>query len=133
MQLDPKFEDIQSAVKSILEDIRITRLSFLKKSSFELHYDRKPNTQWSNFRNKLIYSLNLDQQKKPERSMLKPEEMRDSADSRARLKMVKKGMVSRDVSPKLNRSAEEPDSIRVPENLAKAASDWTLHKNTPHY
>ena len=54
--------------------------------------------------------------------------MRESIDSRTRLKVVKKGMVSRDVSPKLNRSAEEPDSIRALENLAKAASDWKFHK-----
>ena len=54
--------------------------------------------------------------------------MRESTDSRTRLKVFKKGMVSRDVSPKLNRSVEEPDSIRALENLAKAASDWKLHK-----
>ena len=37
MQLDPNSEDIQSAVKLILEDIRITHHSILKKSPFELH------------------------------------------------------------------------------------------------
>ena len=70
MLLDPNFEGIQSAGKSILEDIQITRHSTLKKSPFELHYGRKPNTEWSYFRDTLIYSLNLDQQKL-ERSMLK--------------------------------------------------------------
>ena len=120
MQLDPNFEDIQTAVKSILEDI-------LKKTPFELHFGRKPNTEWSNFRDKLKSSLNLDQQRL-ERSLLKPEEMRESADSRTRMKVVKKGMASRDVSPKLKRNEEELESIRALENLAKAASDWKLHR-----
>ena len=127
MQLDPNFEDIQTAVKSILEDIRISRHSILKKSPFELHFGRKPNTEWSNFRDKLKFSLNLDKQRL-ERSLLKPEKMRESADSRTRLKVVKKGMASRDVSPKLKRNEEEPENIRALENLAKAASDWKLHR-----
>ena len=127
MQLDPNFEDIQTAVESFLEDIRISRHSILKKSPFELHFGRTPNTEWSNFRDKLKCSLNLDQQKL-ERSLLKPEEVRVSADSRTRMKVVKKGMASRDVSPKLKRNEEEPESIRALEKLAKAASDWKLHR-----
>ncbi|XP_063713695.1 uncharacterized protein LOC134841593 [Symsagittifera roscoffensis] len=63
-----------------------------------------------------------------ERSLLKPEEMRESADSRTRTKVVKKGMASRDVSPNLKKNEEEPESIRPLENLAKAASDWKLHR-----
>ena len=127
MQLDPNFEDMQTAVKSILENIRISRHSILKKSPFELHFGRKPKTEWSNFRDKLKCSLNLDQQRL-ERPLLKPEEMRESADSRTRMKVVKKGMASRDVSPKLKRNEEEPESIRALENLARAASDWKLHR-----
>ena len=127
MQLDPNFEDIQTAIKSKLEDIRISRHSNLKKSPFELHYGRKPKTERSNFRDKLICSLNLDQQRL-KRSLLKPEEMRESADPRTRTKVMKKGMASRDVSPKLKKTEEEPDSIRALENLAKAASYWKSHK-----
>ena len=127
MQLDPNFKDTQSAVKSILEDFRITRQCILKNSPIEFHYGRKPNTEWSNFRDKLILSLN-PYHRKLERSMLKPEEMRESAESRTRLKVVKKGMVSRDVSQKLKKSAEETDSIRALENLAEALTDWKLHK-----
>ena len=127
MQLDPIFEDIQSAVKSILEDIRITRHSILKKSPFEVHFGPKTKTEWSYFRDRLICSLNVDQLKL-ERSLLKAEEMRESVDSRIRLKVVKKGMVSRDVSPILKNSEEKPDSIRPLENLAKSASDWKSQK-----
>ena len=36
-------------------------------------------------------------------------------------------MVSRNVSPKLKKTEEEPNSIRTSENLAKAASDWKSH------
>ena len=54
--------------------------------------------------------------------------MRESADSRTRLKVVKKGMTSRDVSPKIKRTGEESEIIRALENLAKAASDWKLHR-----
>ena len=127
MQFDPNFEDIQTAVKSILEDIRISRHDILKKSPFELHFGRKPNTEWSNFRDELKCSLNLDQQRL-ERSLLKPEEMRESANSRTRLKVVKKGMASRDMLPKLKSNEEEPESIRALENLAKVASDCKLHR-----
>ena len=88
---------------------------------------KKKTTEWSIFRDKLICSLNLDQLKL-ERSLLKPEEMRESADPRTRLKVVKKGMVSRDLSPKLKKPEEEPDSIKTLEILAKAASDWKSHK-----
>ena len=38
MQLDPNIEDIQSAVKSIKEDIRITRHSNLTKSPIDFPY-----------------------------------------------------------------------------------------------
>ena len=57
--------------------------------------------------------------------------MRESADSRTRLKVVKEkeGMASRDVSPKMKRTGEKPESIRALENLAKAVSDWKLHRN----
>ena len=48
-----------------------------------------------------------------ERSLLKPEEMRESADSRTRMKVVKKGMASIDVSPKMKKNEEKPDRIRA--------------------
>ena len=88
MQLDPNFDNIQSATKTILEDICTIRHNFLEKALFEFHYGRKPNTEWSLFRDKFINSVSSDQEKF-EKSMLKPENMRGLADSRTRPKVAK--------------------------------------------
>ena len=87
------------SIQTILEEIRTTRHSILRKSPFKFHYDRKTITEGSNFREKLINSLNSDQQKL-DRSMLKPQEMRELTDSQTRLKVARKGMVSGDNSLK---------------------------------
>ena len=88
-QLDPKFDNIQSATKTISEDIRTTRHTSLINAPFEFHCGRKPNTEWSLFRDKLIISVSSDKDK-TERSMLKPEDMRGLADSRTRPKVSRK-------------------------------------------
>ena len=50
LQMDPIFDNNFSAVKTVSEDSRTTRLNIFKKLPFELHYGGKPNTEWSPFR-----------------------------------------------------------------------------------
>ena len=60
--------------------------------------------------------------------MLTPEQMKETSDSRTRLKAVHKGEASRSVSPKFRRRTPEPEGLRTLETLAKAASDYRLLK-----
>ena len=46
-KLDPNFKNVKETSQQILEDIRKSNHSVLKKSPFELHFGRKPNTEWS--------------------------------------------------------------------------------------
>ena len=43
-KLDPNFTNLKSTLQQIVDDIRKTKHSTLKTSSFELHYGGKPNT-----------------------------------------------------------------------------------------
>ena len=125
MQQNPNFTDIQSAVKLIIGDIRVVKHSLLKKSPFELHFGRKPNTCFSLLRDKLLDNLDCDNL---EKNMLTPEQMRKTSDSRTRFKEVHKEETSRSVSPKFRPRSTEPEGLRTLESLAKAASDWRLLK-----
>ena len=46
-KLDPNFDNFKENLHRMLEDIRKSNHSVLKKSPFELHFGRKPNTEWS--------------------------------------------------------------------------------------
>ena len=92
MQLDPNFTDIQSAVKLIIGDIRVVKHALLKKSPFELHFGGKPNTCFSLLSDKRLHNLDRDNL---ERNLLTLEQMRETSDSRTRLKAVHKGETSR--------------------------------------
>ena len=46
-KLDLNFKNFKETIQHILEDIRKSNYSVLKKSPFELHFGRKPNTVWS--------------------------------------------------------------------------------------
>ena len=63
-----------------------------------------------------------------ETNMLTPEQMRETSDSRTRLKAVHKGEMSRSISTTFRLRSPEPEGLRTLETLAKAASDWRLLK-----
>ena len=46
-KLDPNFGNFKETIQEIVENIRKGKNSVLKKSPFELHFGRKPNTEWS--------------------------------------------------------------------------------------
>ena len=62
--------DLNLSVAKILESIRTTKHSVDKKSPFEMHFGRKPNTLFSNTLKKLGISDSY-----LKRPMLKPDEM----------------------------------------------------------
>ena len=73
-QLDPNFFDIQSAVKLIIEDIRKSKILFEeKKTDFEIHFRRKPNTGFTLLRDKLLDNLDCESLG---RDMLAPQQRR---------------------------------------------------------
>ena len=55
-KLDPNFKNLKDTSHQIFEDIRKSNHSVLKKSPFELHFGRKPNTVWSQARNNAVQS-----------------------------------------------------------------------------
>ena len=61
-----------------------------------------------------------------EKHRLTPENVRESSDSRKRLKVVYRGESNRKRSPELRRRLPEPEGMKTLETLAKAASDWRL-------
>ena len=130
LQLEDNPPDIQSAFKMIIEDIRFTKNSFTGKSPFELHFDRKRNSEWSLATDKLKSKLHLDEQNL-ERDLLTAEERRELCDSRPRVKVVKKGYQSREVSPKFKHESIQIANTtyyRSLEQLAKSANEWMVWK-----
>ena len=99
LQLEENPPDINTALKMIFEDIRITKNSVTGLSPFELHFGRQPNSDWSlatdNFESKIF----LDEQNL-EKDLLTADERRELCDSMPRVKVVKRSHHSRDTSPK---------------------------------
>ena len=46
-KLDPNLDNFKEVFHRIVENILKSNHSTLKKSPFELHFGRKPNTEWS--------------------------------------------------------------------------------------
>ena len=91
-QLDPNFKNIKDTVHQILEDIRKTNHSVLKKSPFELHFGRKPNTVWSQARTNVVQSDTSAQGL--ERNLLTPHQIASNDYSMDRAKVVPRGSSS---------------------------------------
>ena len=97
-RLSPDFANIQDTLRSIVEDIRVTKNSVTGVLPFELHFGRSPNTQLSLAAERLPTRVNLDNQQL-KRDLLTMEQRREQCDSRPRIKLVKKGQSSPAVSP----------------------------------
>ena len=114
----------------IIEDIRIAKNSVNGLSLYELHFGRKPNSEWSLATDNLKSEILLDKQIL-ERDPLTADERRELCDSRPRVKVVKKGQQSRDVSLKIR--METTQIANTPyykslEQLAKSANEWMIWK-----
>ena len=132
MQLEKNPTSIESALKTLIEDIIINKNSVTNFSPFELQFGRKPNSEWSLMSEKLKSNLFLDS-KNLERDVLTAEQRRKNCDSRERVKIVMKGSRSPDITPRFSgptTSVVETPYYQALEKLAKSANEYTTLKRS---
>ena len=134
-RLCPDFAIKQDTLRSIVEDIRVTKNSVTSILSFELHFGRLPNTELSLAAERLSTRVNLDNQQL-EGDLLTTEQRREQCDCRPRIKLVKKGQSSPAVSPYFGgptESVADTPHYRALESLDHSANQWlTLKKSLSH-
>ena len=97
-KLDPNFDTFKEILHRIIEDMRKSNHSVLKKSPFELHFGRKPNTECSQA---FLNVVNPDTSaQKLERNLLTPDQIASQDYSRDRAKMVPRGSASPPIAPR---------------------------------
>ena len=131
-QLDPNFKNIKDTVHQILEDIHKTNHSVLKKSPFELHFGRKPNTVWSRARNNVVQSDTSAQGL--ERNLLTPDQIASNDYSRDRAKVVPRGSSSPTLPTRfkllfsLDTNITDSEPYKALADLARAANRWSQYR-----
>ena len=131
-KLDPNFAIFKEALHRIVEDIRKSNHSTLKKSHFELHFGRKPNTEWSQAFHNVVISDTSAQ--RLERNLLKPDQIASQVYSRDRAKVVPRGSASPQIDPRFNPmfslegNVAESEPYKALADLARAANKWTQYK-----
>ena len=131
-KLDPNVKKFKETIQQILEDIRKSNHSVLKKSPFELHFGPKPNTEWSQARNNVVKTDNSAQGL--ERNLLTPDQIVSQAYSRDRAKIVPRGSTSPTDPPRykplfsLDGNVADSDPYKVLADLARAANTWSQFK-----
>ena len=132
-KLDPNFKNLKSTLQQTIDDIRKTKHSTLKVSPFELHFGRKPNTEFSLARDNVVHSSTSAQGL--ERNLLTPEQRSSQDYSRDRAKVVPRGAshspeIPYKFKPLFGVGERIADSqpYKALENLAKAANTWKQWK-----
>ena len=131
-KLDPNFKNFKETIQQILEDIRKSNQSVLKKSPFELHFGRKPNTEWSQARNNVLKSDTSAQGL--ERNLLTPDQIASQDYSRDRAKIVPRGSTSPTVPPRFEPPFSLDGNVAVSEpykalaELTRAVKKWSHFK-----
>ena len=135
-KFDPNFKNFKKTIQQILENIRKSNHSVLKKSPFELHFGRKPNTEWSQARNNVVKSYTSAQGL--ERNLLTPDPIASQDYSRDRAKVVPRGSTSPTVPPRFkplfSRDGNVADSepYKALAELARAANKWSQSNEIFH-
>ena len=103
-----------------------------KKSPFEIHFGRKPNTEWSQA------FINVVQPDTPaqglERNLLTPDQIASQDYSRDRAKVVSRGSTSPTVGPRfkplfsLDGNVADSETYKALAKLARAANKWSQFK-----
>ena len=131
-QLDPNFGNFKEVLHRIIEDIRKSNHSTLKKSPFEMHFGRKPNTAWSQAFHNVVHSDTSA--KRLERNLLTPDQIASQDYSRGRAKVVPRGSLSPQIAPRFNSmfslegNIAESEPYKALAYLARVANNWTQHK-----
>ena len=131
-KLDPNFANFKEVLHRIVEDIRKSNHSTLKKSPFELHFERKPNTEWSQAFHNVVNSDTSAQ--RLERNLLTPDQIASQDYSRDRAKVVPRGSASPQIAPRFNPmfslegNVAESEPYKALADLARAAKKWTQFK-----
>ena len=131
-KVDPNFGNLNSTLLQILEDIRKTKYSVLKKSPFELYFSRKTNTEFSQAFNNIVTHDTLAQGF--DRKLLTPAQIASQDSSRDRVKVVPRGSSSSHVSPRFDlmfsvgSKVSESEPYKILDDLAKGANAWALQK-----
>ena len=104
----------------------------LKKLPFELHFDHKPNTEWSQAYQNVVHSDTSAQ--RLERNLLTPDQIASQDYSRDRAKVVPRGSASPTINPRFKPMFSLEDHIAESEpykalaELARAENKWKQYK-----
>ena len=135
-KLDPNFKNLKDKIHQIFEDIRKSNHSVLKKSPFELHFGRKPNTVWSQARNNVVQSDTSAQGL--ERNLLTQDQIASNDYSRDRAKVVPRGSSSSTLPTRfkplfsLDGNVADSEPYKALADLARAANRWSqFRRNLP--
>ena len=135
-KLDPNFKNLKDTIHQILEDIRKSNHSVLKKSPFELHFGRNSNTVWSQARDNVVQSDTSAQGL--ERNLLTPDQIASNDYSRDRAKVVPRGSSSPTIPTRfkplfsLDGNVADSEPYKALANLARAANRWSqFRRNLP--
>ena len=133
---DPNFRNLKDTIHQILEDIRKSNHSVLKKSPFELHFGRKPNTVWSQARNIVVQSDTSAQIL--ERNLLTPDQIASNDYSRDSTKVVPRGSSSPTIPThckplfSLDGNVADSEPYKALADLARVANKWShFRRNLP--
>ena len=128
----PNFKNFKETIQKIIEDIRKSNHSLLKKSPFELHFGRKANTEWSQAFNNVVRSDTSAQGL--ERNLLTPDQIASQDYCRDRAKVAPRGSTSPTVPPRfkplflLDGNVADSEPYKVLAELARAANKWPQFK-----
>ena len=131
-KLDPNFGNFKETTQQIVENIRKGNNSVLKKSPFELHFGRKPNTEWSQAYHNIVKTDTSAQGL--ERNLLTPDQIASQDYSRDRAKVVPRGSASPTITPRfqpmfsLDGNVADNEPYKALAELAPAANKWSQCK-----
>ena len=132
-KLDPHFKNFKEILHRIIEDISKSNHSILKKSPFELHFGRKPNTEWSQAFHNIVNSDTSAQ--RLERNLLTPNQIASQDYSRDRAKVVPRGSASPPIAPRfkpmfsLEGNVAESEPYKALADLARACLKPNFRNN----
>ena len=127
----PHYKGLNHVLYTILDDLRKSKHATFKKSPFEVHFARRPNTELSLARDKILASAS--DQSTLARSLLNPKDRHSREYSLDKVKVAKHGSLSPDVAPRFKKVVRgqkiaDTKQYKAPEDLELAANRWSLLK-----